>query len=98
VSCGRWSGRSYDLVICFDHRRPLGCELEAFTAADVRVAELSKQIVRARIGGGVPSTTNFGKDPEWGALSHEVNKRVRRLPLRQLFGKSPTVLTKLAPV
>ncbi|HVB89303.1 MAG TPA: DEAD/DEAH box helicase, partial [Beijerinckiaceae bacterium] len=71
--------------------------IAAFAAADARVAELSKQIVRARIGGGVPSTTNFGKDPEWGTLSHEVNRRARHLPLRQLFGKIPTVLTKLAP-
>ena len=71
--------------------------IEAFVAADARVAELSKQIVRARIGGGVPSTTNFGKDPEWGTLSYEVNRKARHLPLRQLFAKIPTVLTKLAP-
>jgi hypothetical protein len=71
--------------------------IQAFAMADARVAELSKQIVRARIGGGVPSMTNFGKDPEWGALSHEVNRRARHLPLRQLFVKIPTVLTKLAP-
>ena len=71
--------------------------IEAFVAADARVAELSQQIVRARIGGGVPSTTNFGKDPEWGTLSYEVNRKARHLPLRQLFAKIPTVLTKLAP-
>ena len=42
--------------------------IEAFAAADDRVAELSKQIVLARIGGGVPGTTSFGADPEWGTL------------------------------
>lgn len=71
--------------------------IEAFAAADHRVAELSKQIVRARIGGAVPSLTNFGKDPEWGTLAHEVHKKARHMPLRQLFGKIPTVLTQLAP-
>ena len=71
--------------------------IEAFAAADARVAELSKLVVRARIGGGVPSTTNFGKDPEWGTLSQEVSRKARHLPLRQLFSKIPTVLTKLAP-
>ena len=41
--------------------------------------------------------TNFGSDPEWGALAHEANKKARHLPLRQLFGKIPNVLTRLAP-
>ena len=71
--------------------------IEAFVAADRRVADLSKQIVRARIGGAVPSLTTFGKDPEWGALAHEVHKKARYMPLRQLFGKIPSVLTQLAP-
>lgn len=71
--------------------------IEAFAAADERVATISKEIVRARIGGAVPTLTNFGKDPEWGTLSHEVNKKARHLPLRQLFGRIPNVLTKLAP-
>jgi hypothetical protein len=71
--------------------------IEAFRAADDRVAELSKQIVLARIGGGVPGMTSFGADPEWGTLAREVAKKARRLPLRQLFGKIPTVLTRLTP-
>jgi very-short-patch-repair endonuclease len=71
--------------------------IEAFRAADDRVAELSKQIVLARIGGGVPGMTSFGADPEWGALAREVAKQARHLPLRQLFGKIPTVLTRLTP-
>jgi very-short-patch-repair endonuclease len=71
--------------------------IEAFRAADDRVAELSKQIVLARISGGVPGMTSFGADPEWGALAREVAKKARHLPLRQLFGNIPTVLTRLTP-
>ena len=71
--------------------------IEAFSAADDRVAELSKQIVLARIGGGVPGTTSFGADPEWGTLAREAAKKARHLPLRQLFGKIPNVLTRLTP-
>ena len=48
--------------------------IEAFSAADDRVAELSKQIVLARIGGGVPGMTSFGSDPEWGTLAREVSQ------------------------
>jgi hypothetical protein len=71
--------------------------IEAFRAADDRVAELSKQIVLARIGGGAPGMTSFCADPEWGTLAREVAKQARHLPLRQLFGKLPTLLTRLTP-
>jgi very-short-patch-repair endonuclease len=71
--------------------------IEAFTAADSRVSELSKQIVRARIGGSIPTMTTFGKDPEWGTLAREVTKKVQHIPLRQLFSRIPSVLTKLTP-
>lgn len=71
--------------------------IEAFAAADSRVSELSKQIVRARIGGSIPTMTTFGKDPEWGTLAREVTKKAQHIPLRQLFNRIPTVLTKLTP-
>ncbi|MBV1708121.1 MAG: DUF3320 domain-containing protein [Hyphomicrobiales bacterium] len=71
--------------------------IEAFAAADKKVAELSKGVVRARIGGTVPTRTNFGANVEWGALAREVEKKARHLPLRQLFGKIPSVLNQLAP-
>jgi very-short-patch-repair endonuclease len=71
--------------------------IEAFIAADQKVSELAKQIVKARIGATVPTQTNFGKDPEWGTLAREINKKARHLPLRQLFGRIPNVMTQLAP-
>jgi hypothetical protein len=71
--------------------------IEAFAAADQRVSELSKLIVRARIGGSIPSQTNFGADPEWGTLARETKKKAQHMPLRQLFGRIPTVLTRLTP-
>ncbi|WP_244553881.1 DUF3320 domain-containing protein [Bradyrhizobium arachidis] len=71
--------------------------IEAFIAADKRVGELARDIVKARIGAGVPTQTNFGKDPEWGTLAREISKKARHMPLRQLFGRLPTVLTQLAP-
>ena len=71
--------------------------IEAFIAADRKVGELAKQIVKARIGASVPTQTNFGKDPEWGTLAREINKKARHMPLRQLFGRIPNVMTQLAP-
>lgn len=71
--------------------------INAFIEADKKVGELARQIVKARIGAAVPTQTNFGKDPEWGTLARELNKKARHMPLRQLFGKIPNVLTQLAP-
>ncbi|WP_407176383.1 DUF3320 domain-containing protein [Bradyrhizobium sp. STM 3562] len=71
--------------------------IEAFIAADKKVCELSRQIVKARIGAAVPTQTNFGKDPEYGCLAREISKKARHMPLRQLFGRIPNVLTQLAP-
>jgi very-short-patch-repair endonuclease len=71
--------------------------IEAFVAADKKVAELAKFIVKARIGASVPTQTNFGRDPEWGTLAREINKKARHMPLRQLFGRIPNVMTQLAP-
>ncbi|UPK06973.1 DUF3320 domain-containing protein [Bradyrhizobium sp. 170] len=71
--------------------------IEAFVAADKKVCELARQIVKARIGASVPTQTSFGKDPEWGTLAREINKKARHMPLRQLFGRIPNVMTQLAP-
>jgi very-short-patch-repair endonuclease len=71
--------------------------IEAFVAADQKVCELAKQIVKARIGCAVPTQTNFGRDPEWGTLAREISKKARHMPLRQLFGRIPNALTQLSP-
>ena len=68
-----------------------------FRAADARVGEIAKQIVRARLGGDVPSPTAFGSDPEWGTLARELTKKARHMPLRKLFAQIPTALTRLTP-
>ena len=71
--------------------------IERFRAADLRVAEIAKEIVRARLGGDVPPPTAFGRDPEWGTLNHELTKKARHKPLRKLFAEIPTALTRLTP-
>ncbi len=68
-----------------------------FQAADARVGEIAKKIVRARLGGSIPSPTTFGTDPEWGTLARELVKKTRHMPLRKLFAQIPTALTRLTP-
>lgn len=71
--------------------------IDRFRAADAQACDLAKRIVRARLGGGVPPPTAFGSDPEWGTLARELVKKTRHMPLRQLFGRIPTALTRLTP-
>ncbi|MGD9617665.1 MAG: DUF4011 domain-containing protein [Alphaproteobacteria bacterium] len=68
-----------------------------FAEIDARVAELARRVVAGRLSGNVPPRTAFGRDPEFGVLAREIERRTRHLPLRQLFGRMSTALTRLAP-
>lgn len=39
----------------------------------------------------------MSKSSEWGVLRHEITKKTRHLPLRELMSKIPDALTKLTP-
>jgi len=68
-----------------------------FRAADERVVELSKRIIKAHLSGDIPPPNAFGADREWGTLAREITKRARHMPVRRLFSEIPSVLTKLTP-
>jgi len=72
-------------------------EISRFSQLDEQVALLARRVVAGRLSGSIPPRTAFGRDPEFGTLSREIEKRARHIPLRQLFGSMPTALTKLAP-
>ena len=75
------------------HERTIG----RFQELDEHVNALSRQVLKARIGQGVPDPNGFGFDPEWGILAREISKKARHLPLRRLFEKIPNALFHLAP-
>ncbi|MGU3361954.1 DUF3320 domain-containing protein [Methylobacterium sp. M6A4_1b] len=68
-----------------------------YRAADARVGELARQVVRDRLGRAIPGPTAFGRDPEWGALSHALTRKRGHPPLRKLFSQMPNALTRLTP-
>jgi very-short-patch-repair endonuclease len=68
-----------------------------FQQLDEHVNALSRQVLKARIGQGVPDPNGFGSDPEWGILAREISKKARHLPLRRLFEKIPNALFHLSP-
>jgi very-short-patch-repair endonuclease len=68
-----------------------------FRRLDARLADLSRQMVRARLADDIPGPSAFGRDPEYGLLARELVKKTRHLPLRKLFGAIPNVLPRLTP-
>jgi hypothetical protein len=99
-SYARWTAETIvneDVILSSFLAQKHEATIEGFVAADRKIGELARQIVKARIGTALPTQTNFGADPEWGTLAREINKKAKHIPLRQLFGRIPTVLTKLAP-
>lgn len=68
-----------------------------FRSLDDRYTELTRAWVRARLCAGLPSQDGSTKSSEWGVLRHEISKKKRHLPLRELMARIPSALTKLTP-
>lgn len=68
-----------------------------FCALDEKFTSLTRAWVRARLCAELPKTDEVTRTSEWGILRHEINKKTRHLPLRELMSKIPTAVTKLTP-
>ena len=68
-----------------------------FRRLDDHFAALTRDYIRARICSGIPRMDNGALNAEWAALSRELQKKRRRLPIRQLVSRLPNVITKLTP-
>ncbi len=68
-----------------------------FRALDDRFTELTRAWVRAGLCANLPTQENVTRNSEWGILRHEMTKKKRHMPLRELMVRIPTALTKLTP-
>lgn len=68
-----------------------------FRALDKRFNELTRNLLRARICSGLPAQDEVTQSSEWGILRHEISKKTRHKPLRELMSSIPQALTKLTP-
>ncbi|MCP1604216.1 DUF3320 domain-containing protein [Pseudomonas citronellolis] len=68
-----------------------------FRALDDRFTALTRDLLRARLCAELPTQESVSKSSEWGILRHEITKKTRHLPLRELMSKIPDALTKLTP-
>lgn len=68
-----------------------------FRALDERFTDLTRATIRAGLCAGLPDQDAVGKSSEWGILRREMQKKRAHMPLRELIGRLPTAVTKLAP-
>lgn len=68
-----------------------------FRALDTRFTQLTRDWVRASLCAGLPAKEDVSRHSEWGILRHEISKKKRHMPLRELIKSTPNVLTQLTP-
>jgi very-short-patch-repair endonuclease len=76
-----------------EHEKHIG----DFRALDDRFTELTRAWVRAGLCAELPTQDSVTRNSEWGILRHEMNKKKRHMPLRELMTSIPSALTKLTP-
>lgn len=68
-----------------------------FRAIDDRYTQLAIARIRAQLTTSIPGRESPSAGSEWGILRHELTKKKRHLPLRDLMARIPEVVTALTP-
>lgn len=68
-----------------------------FRALDEQLTALTRDLLRARLCAGLPTPDSVTQASEWGVLRHEISKKTRHKPLRELMSTIPSALAKLTP-
>jgi len=70
-----------------------------FRELDERVTRLTRDIIRARLAARIPRDSGEKESPkdELTLLRKEIGKKARHIPVRQLLGRTPTLLPRLKP-
>ena len=79
--------------VAAEHEKRIG----DFRALEAQYTRLTKAWVRATLCADLPRQDNVTRNSEWGILRHEMTKKKRHLPLRELMSSIPSALTKLTP-
>ncbi|GAB5388133.1 MAG: DUF3320 domain-containing protein [Alphaproteobacteria bacterium] len=73
-------------------------KIASFRRIDDRLAEMTSACIRARWSEGVPSFSDTANRPKpYSVLNHELTKKMRHKPIRQLFNEMGSAVTDLAP-
>ncbi|WP_445371312.1 DUF4011 domain-containing protein [Methylomonas sp. HW2-6] len=71
--------------------------IEKFRAIDSTFQKLTAAYIAAKLSGQLPDAATIQRSSSWGVLQHELQKKARHKPVRQLIQEIPEVLTALTP-
>ena len=71
--------------------------IEKFRRIDDQFQKLTAAYIGAKLAGKIPGSDSVTRKSSWGVLRHEIQKKRRHKPVRQLMAEVPDVVTALAP-
>lgn len=71
--------------------------IERFRQVDEQFQKITAQYVSSILCGNLPDKDDVRKSSQWGILRHEIQKKTRHKPLRQLIQEIPDVIRSLSP-
>lgn len=71
--------------------------IQEFRALDDEFTKVSREWIRAKLCANLPTTNSIQRNSEWGILRHEITKKKRHKPLRQLLKEIPSAVLRLTP-
>ncbi|WOX05960.1 DUF4011 domain-containing protein [Microbulbifer pacificus] len=71
--------------------------IQNFRVLDSQFSKLTAQYIAAKLGGQIPNPDDVKRSSSWGVLRHELQKKMRHKPVRQMMEEIPDVITSLAP-
>lgn len=71
--------------------------IQHFRELDSQFSELTAQYIAARLAGQIPDEEGIKRNSSWGILRHELQKKTRHKPVREMMESIPDVITSLAP-
>jgi len=72
-------------------------DITKFGELDTKFQVLTADYITATLSGNLPEQADVKKSSQWGVLRHELQKKTRHKPIRQLMQEIPEVVTTLAP-
>ncbi|MBE0507497.1 MAG: DUF3320 domain-containing protein [Marinospirillum sp.] len=71
--------------------------IQSFRELDTRFSQLTADYIAARLSGQIPDQDDVKKSSSWGILRHELQKKTKHKPVREMLELMPDVVTTLAP-
>ncbi|WP_275098566.1 DUF3320 domain-containing protein [Sedimenticola hydrogenitrophicus] len=71
--------------------------IQHFRELDTQFSDLTAQYIAAKLAGEIPDPDDIKRSSSWGVLRHELQKKTRHKPVREMMEEIPDVVTSLAP-